>query len=256
VKDEAVDWDALVAEQVDYYRVRAQEYDDCWTREREHDFGEEFNRKWFADIDELRMWLSDLAPLGDVLELAAGTGMWTVELAAHADRVTAVDASDETLALCREKLAASAIATPVEYVVAEMFSWEPDRQYDTVSFSLWLTHVPPPRFEPFWELVDRALKPGGRFVLVDNAFPRQERAPNIEGMRWDGDEVEWALGHTRINLGISRRKLTDGRQFDIVKVFWRPEELRGRLADLGWDASIGETSNGAFIIGHGRRADR
>ncbi len=41
----------------------------------------------------------------DVLELAAGTGLWSARLAARASSLTCIDASPETLALNRERTA-------------------------------------------------------------------------------------------------------------------------------------------------------
>jgi hypothetical protein len=52
--------------------------------------------------------------------------------------------------------------------------------------------------------------------------------------------------------GIVARKLNDGRQFHIVKLFYRPEDLAAMLADLGWSASIGQTTN-YFIYGEVQR---
>src|SRR5688500_5739131 len=100
-----MDVDSLLAEQVAYYRARAPEYDDWWQRLHDYDHGPEFAAAWRAEIDQLRAWLEAAGPLGDVLELAAGTGNWTAELAPRATSVTAVDASPETLAVNAAKVA-------------------------------------------------------------------------------------------------------------------------------------------------------
>ena len=44
------------------------------------------------------------------------------------------------------------------------------------------------------------------------------------------------------------RKLNDGRQFKVVKVFHEPEELQARLVKMGWAASIRATAQ-FFIYG-------
>jgi cyclopropane fatty-acyl-phospholipid synthase-like methyltransferase len=103
-----------------------------------------------------------------VLELACGTGLWTVELARHATGVTAVDASPEVMEINRARLREAGHETSVRYVRADLFDWRPDDLYDAVFFGFWLSHVPPERFEAFWKLVRSALRPGGRAFFVDS----------------------------------------------------------------------------------------
>jgi SAM-dependent methyltransferase len=112
-----MDSDALVAEQVAYYRARADEYDDWWLRRHDYDDGQEFAAAWRRDIDQLKVWLHSHGPLGNTLELAAGTGNWTAELTTRATAVMAVDASPEALRINAAKLAPS--APRPSYVVAD-----------------------------------------------------------------------------------------------------------------------------------------
>ena len=220
----------LLAEQRRYYGARASEYDDWWFRRGRYAVDEDVARQWFGDVAELERELERFDPRGDVLELAAGTGTWTQQLLRHADRVTAVDASPEVLDLNRAKTGGAA-----EYVPADIFTWEPPRAFDACCFGFWLSHVPSSRFAAFWSLVERALKPDGRFFLVDNA----------------------RLGDSRHLVGasgeVARRSLADGREFDIVKRFWTPAQLEQEVAELGWQLTAGTTSNGFFIFGAGRR---
>jgi len=50
-----------------------------------------------------------------VLELACGTGLWTVELAHHAYSITAINASPEVLDINRSRLREAHPETPVRY---------------------------------------------------------------------------------------------------------------------------------------------
>src|SRR5918912_1913205 len=155
--------DRLLAEQRRYYRERAPEYDDWWYRRGTYALDPETAARWFADVAELEAALDAFGPRGDVLELAAGTGIWTKHLLRHADRVTAVDSAPEVLELNRARTDGAA-----EYVLADVFEWEPPREFDVCFFGFWHSHVPSGRFEAFWRLVGRALKPEGRAFLVDN----------------------------------------------------------------------------------------
>ena len=96
--------DALLTEQLDYYRARAGEYDRWWNREGRFDRGEEANARWFAEAAELEGVLERFDPRGDVLELACGTGLWTRHLVGYADTLTAVDGSEEVLAINRARV--------------------------------------------------------------------------------------------------------------------------------------------------------
>ncbi|MDQ4127766.1 MAG: class I SAM-dependent methyltransferase [Actinomycetota bacterium] len=219
----------LLEGQLAYYRARAGEYDQWFLREGRHDRGPEWNRRWFSEVEEVRRELDRFRPGGEVLELACGTGLWTVELARHAAGVTAVDASPEVLKINRARLKESRTGTPIRYVRADLFDWLPDGAYDVVFFGFWLSHVPPGRFAAFWDLVRSAVRPGGRAFFVDSlrAETRDEKERLGRAPR----------GHT------TTRRLNDGREFRIVKVFFEPAALERRLAELGWRFSVRATEN-------------
>ena len=246
-----IDWDAIHAEQVAYYRARAPEYDQWWNRQGDYDLGEEFNRVWRAEVAGLDAALERFAPAGQVLEVAAGTGIWTHRLSRYSTEITALDTAPEALAINRSRLAGS--NPPVRYIEADVFSWQPDRRFDVVSFAFWLTHVPPPRFDRFWSLVQDALRPDGRVFFVDNAPPRPELPVLGRRFACDGHQVEGIHSRTDLDLGVSVRRVHDGRRFQTIKVYWSPEDLQQRLRDLGWRAQV-ESTDWAFIYGHGTRA--
>jgi len=227
----------LLAEQARYYRERAGEYDDWWFRRGRYDHGPELGARWSAEIAELEAALDRFAPAGDVLELACGTGLWTARLGAHAESLTALDASAEVLALARVR----AQSSRVSFVQADIFSWEPPRHsFDVCFFSFWLSHVPDERFEAFWRKVELALRPRGRVFLIDSL--RHEQASAVDHrLPGDGDET-------------MERRLSDGREFRIVKRFHKAAALQRRLASLGWDARIEQTRE-FFLFGEASRAD-
>ncbi len=231
----------LLAEQAHYYRERAGEYDDWWLRRGRYDHGPETNARWFSDAAEAQAALDRFEPTGEVLELACGTGLWTERLAAHADRLTAIDGSSEMLELCRARVGEEGI----DYVQADLFEWEPERTYDVCFFSFWLSHVPNERFDAFWEKVGRGLRPNGRVFFVDSS--RHDLASAVDH-KLSAPEDPTML-----------RRLADGREYRIVKQFYEPGRLQARLAGLGWDVEVGETPE-FFVYGQGgqecsRKAD-
>lgn len=247
--------DALLESQIAYYRAHAPRYDDWWFRERRHDFGAEFRDSWNGQIQVLQAELRGMAPLGNVLELAGGTGNWTRELAMLADSVTVVDASPEAVAIARAKVSGS-----VSWLHDDIFLFRSARRYDTVFFGFWLSHVPPDRFQSFWELVGDCLETDGRVFFIDNADPRLGKAVAPElfsaGTR-DVDEarIRGIDSVTDLRTGVATRIAADGQSYDLVKVWWKPDELQTRLAGLGWDVEV-RTTEWAFIYGCGSRADR
>lgn len=226
---EPMDVDSLLAEQARYYRERAAEYDDWWFRRGRYDGGAGENARWFAEAAELEAALERFDPGGDVLELACGTGLWTRHLVRHARSLTALDASPEMLDLNRQRLGESA----VEYVLADLWSWRPPRRYDVCFFGFWLSHVPESRFAAFWQLVAETVGDSGRAFLVDS------------GSRLTNATVEWR-GERQ------RRRLADGREFDVVKRIHDPDELTQSLAALGWQAELRKTRT-FFLYGSAQR---
>jgi demethylmenaquinone methyltransferase/2-methoxy-6-polyprenyl-1,4-benzoquinol methylase len=132
-------------------------------------------------------------------------------------------------------------ADVVRHVHADIFSWKPDEAYDVVFFGFWLSHVPPAEFESFWSLVDTCLVPGGRVLFLDSLY----------------DSASSAKDHTAPDPAsvMTRRRLNDGDEFDIVKVFYEPSELATRLRALGWAITVDTTSR-FFLYGHGGRSSR
>jgi demethylmenaquinone methyltransferase/2-methoxy-6-polyprenyl-1,4-benzoquinol methylase len=221
----------ILAEQLAYYRARASEYDEWFQREGRYDHGHEHRRLWFEEVAVVEDALVAANPSGEILELACGTGIWTSVLARAASHLTAVDASPEVLQINSSRVGGAR----VEYVQADLFRWVPSKTYDFVFFAFWLSHVPEERFEAFWSVVKRSLRPGGRAFFIDSLA-----AP--EGTARD-QRVEQG--------GIVERRLNDGRTYRVVKIFHEPPALQERLRKGGWEASVRATPR-FFIYGTAR----
>lgn len=218
----------LITEQIAYYRARAPEYDEWFLREGRYDRGEAHRVQWMAELGEVQTALAGLGPLGRVLELAAGTGLWTQKLVPLCQELLAVDASPEVLEINRRRVG----SPKVSYLEADLFDWRPPERYDLVFMGFWLSHVPPGRFDELWTMVRAALRPGGRVFVVDSLHHPESTARD----------------HRLSDQGVVERRLNDGRSFAVVKVFYRPEELAARLAVLGFDGWTRQTES-FFIYG-------
>jgi len=223
----------ILAEQVAYYRARSGEYDEWWFRTGRYDRGAEVNAAWAADVAEVETALVaflDTACPRRALELACGTGLFTRFLAPRVARLRALDASPEVLTINRGRVAAS----NVDYDEVDLFAWQPEARYDFVFMSFWLSHVPNDRFEEFWIKVRDALADGGSAYVIDSGWDTTSTATNH--VRPDRDE------------GIAARKLNDGREYRVVKIFHEPAVLAQRLAALGLGSRIVHTAR-YFIHG-------
>jgi len=122
-----------------------------------------------------------------------------------------------------------------------------------VMMGFWLSHVPDERLDDFWALVDRALQPDGRVLILDSAHP--DLATMGAGAGYDVHYTSTAAVHSTVDLDIHRatRSLEDGREFEIVKRFWRPEEFVVDTTRRGWRFSAEETEH-FFFTAHGFHA--
>lgn len=226
----------FLARQQAYYDARAPEYDEWWDRKGRYDHGPEANSQWFRERDEVYAALADLHLTGRVLELACGTGNWTGVLAQSAARVMAVDGSAEMLEINRGRTQ----LPNVEYVQADLFQWAPAQSYDAVVFGFWLSHVPPEQLDPFLAKVRQALRPGGTVFFVDS---RRDPLTTTADQPLPPEEQPWLV-----------RRLRDGREFPIIKLFYEPIALQARFRDHSLEVEVRETAR-FFLYGMGTRGD-
>ncbi len=213
VSERGMDEEARIRAQIRFYRERARYYGGVLP----------------AD-DELDDRVLALCPTSQhCLELASGSGRWTMLLLGQCDQITAVDSSPEAHTLSRAR-----IADPrVEYIEADLFRFRPPAKYDLVFAGFWLSHVPPARFQSFWTMVSEALTPAGLVVMVD------------DGTRASAGVVRFENDPTGSG---PERRLPDGQVFSIVKVPHAPHELEARLGDLGWTASVTLLTPSIYVV--------
>jgi demethylmenaquinone methyltransferase/2-methoxy-6-polyprenyl-1,4-benzoquinol methylase len=224
----------MLAEQVEHYRRRAPIYDSWWQRTGRYEVDSKDRQAWLAEVDQVAAELDRFGARGSVLELAGGTGWWTRQLASTATTLTVVDSAPEAIAMNRQRVQRD----DVRYVEADLFDWAPDEPntFDVVFFSFWLSHVPRPRFDAFWVLVDHCLVPEGRAFLIDNRRPTAESGdPYVAA--YEGD--------------VQVRRLADGSELRVVKVYYEPGGLVAELHRLGWEAQVKTTAR--MVYGHARR---
>ena len=237
----------ILEEQKAYYRARAKEYDQWFYRRGRYDLGPAHTKQWEAEAGEVRRALTEVNLTGHVLDMAAGTGIWTQDLVQTAEHVTALDSSREMIELNRQRVQSS----NVTYTVADLFYWQPVIAYDAVFMGFWLSHVPPAQLYEFIGTMVGALKSGGKIFFVDSLMEPSATAKD------SAEEISGRKAADRLSSNdyvTMRRRLNDGREFQIVKVYYMPDDLADRFKTFNIDLVIKQTDN-FFIYGWGAKED-
>ncbi|WP_308161049.1 class I SAM-dependent methyltransferase [Cellulomonas sp. GbtcB1] len=124
--------------------------------------------RWAPD-ESLVAWAADgrlpLGPGTRVLELGCGPGRNAVWLAQQGCAVDALDLSATAVAWGRERAAEAGV--DVGFERADIFAWQPPAEpYDLVYDSGCFHHLPPHRRVSYRALLERTVRPGGRFGIA------------------------------------------------------------------------------------------
>jgi demethylmenaquinone methyltransferase/2-methoxy-6-polyprenyl-1,4-benzoquinol methylase len=225
----------LLQQQIDFYEADAAAYQ-AWLDSLAADENDS------ADAVAFRASMRALAPLvgevvsGRVLELAAGTGLFSQLLAQRADELVLVDSSPASLEIARNRLAV--FGSRMTYLLADLFSWVGTGDtFDAVCFAAWLHHVPEDRFDGFWSLVGQHLAPDGR-VLFNFATPHVTDDRPVP----PAPSIAFAAYHDATE-GLSIRDL-GGQRWTVVHQVWEPSTLEHRLRRLGWNVELRHPDRG------------
>ena len=210
-----------------YYQARAPEYDDWYLRRGRYEHGPIHDAAWNAELDAAGRWLDELPIHGDIVELAAGTGWWSPLLAAKGE-LSMYDGASAPLDRARERLVAHRLRAHLH--VRDAWA-EPERPVDAIFTGFWLSHVPRARLDEFLGIARRWLKPGGTFAFIDSLSDPQSSAAD----------------HPAPADDVSVRRLSDGQEFTIVKVYYEPAELESALIRAGF-TGVHVTTTGRFFL--------
>lgn len=186
-----------------YYAQRAPAYDRVYARPERQ-----------ADLRAIEGWIAGPFAGRRVLEVAAGTGWWTVHAARDAADWLATDTSAETLAIARAR---PAMPKPVRFALADAYALDAlgELGFDAAFAGFWWSHVPVERLRAWIDHLCGRLAPGARVVFVDNRFVPGSSTPvartDLAGNTWQ------------------RRSLDDGSVHEVLKNFPSRDEVRSIL---------------------------
>jgi demethylmenaquinone methyltransferase/2-methoxy-6-polyprenyl-1,4-benzoquinol methylase len=242
----------IIEAQKSYYQARAQEYDEWFYRRGRYDHGPEHTRQWQAEAEEVCGALAAANLTGQVLDVAAGTGIWTQELVKTADHVTALDSSPEMLELNHRRLPGN----QVTYTLTDLFYWQPVMSYNAIFMGFWLSHVPLALMYNFIGTMAGALAPGGKLFFVDSLPEVSSTARDqVNTLAQSLAQRAESPANLESDYGVITRRLSDGREFQVVKVFYLPNDLVNRFKAHDIHITVKQTAN-FFIYGWSAKLDK
>jgi SAM-dependent methyltransferase len=200
-------------ELLDYYGRRAGEYERIYEKPERQ-----------ADLQRVRRWLRAELAGHRILELACGTGYWTAWLAPVAESIVATDVHPAVLSLAQQK---PYPPDRVRIEVADAYDLSGVAGDFTAAFgAFWWSHVPRERQDDFLASLDARLGPGALVVLLDNRYIEGSSTP-IERQDRGGNTYQ-------------RRRLTDDREYVVMKNFPSRPELQTAFAPFARDLTLTE----------------
>jgi SAM-dependent methyltransferase len=192
---------ATATDMASYYARRAAEYDAIYHKPERQ-----------ADLRAMEAALPACFSGRRVLEIACGTGWWTVHGARDATRWLATDLNEETLAVARSK----PLPACVELRTMDAFGFDGlgAEGFDAAFAGHWWSHLPRAVLPDWLELLHAHLEPGARVVMLDNRYVEGSSTPIA---RRDDEGNTW-----------QRRVLADGSTHEVLKNF--PTEAEARAA--------------------------
>ncbi len=189
----------------DYYNRRAFEYESIYFRPDE---------PRLYELEDQARALRDWLRGRDVLEIAAGTGWWTVHAASVAKSMTATDINENTLEIAKLKPLDN-----VRFEIADAYHLEKlQGKFDACLACFWLSHVSRTRVKEFLDGLHKRLEPGSRCFLADNLYD-----PNVGGVLVEepGNADTYKI-----------RTWRDGSENKVLKNYYPEDELQTMLAGM------------------------
>lgn len=218
-----------------YYAARAAEYEQVYAKPERQ-----------AELRALEAALPGLFAGRRVLELACGTGWWTLHGARDANFWLATDLNRETTAIARAKPQPAVVrfATVDALTLAELGPQAVGGGFDAAFAGFWWSHVPRAQLGAWRDTWLARLAPGARVLLLDNRYVPGSSTP-LSAADAAGDTWQ-------------QRRLADGSTHRVRKNFPHEGELEAWAApwarDWRWhDGALGLVHYWAFEFTVGAR---
>ena len=192
---------------ISYYDDRAAEYEKIYSKPERQ-----------GDLEQVTRFLQEACHQKSVLEVACGTGYWTLRIAQSAASVHAIDINRRMIDLARQK---PGLAGKASFDLGDIYSYTSSRRYACLFGGFIWSHVPHQELDGFLEKMSRLVAPGGRMIFVDNTYVEGSNLPLVET-----DEQ----GNT-----YQSRTLENGRTYTVLKNFPAADFILHKLSAVADD---------------------
>jgi ubiquinone/menaquinone biosynthesis C-methylase UbiE len=142
----------------EYYSKRAREYERIYNRD---------DPVRQAEQNKIAMEIKGIFPKRKILEVACGTGYWTVVLSDVARRITAIDVSDDVLEIARAKR----YRCPVDFQKLDAYKLPYERNaFDGGLANFWFSHIPKEKIDSFLDGFHLVLMDDAPVFMTDNVY--------------------------------------------------------------------------------------
>jgi ubiquinone/menaquinone biosynthesis C-methylase UbiE len=207
--------EGLGAEQDAYYVAIADQFEQEWYGSREADAQHAQDLQHMAEA-------VDAFARGDLLEVGAGSGHWTLRCLNAGARVTVVEPSETMRSVTRRRLTGAGKTARLMLGRSEAIPLG-DHKMDRCLLAFVLSHLDASTREATFKEVVRVVRPGGELLMMDS-------------LRHDGDPSVQVV-----------RRIVNGQPFRVLKVYLRPEEVATMIDPIARVQEM-RTLNHAWIL--------
>lgn len=189
---------------IEYYKKRAQEYEEIYAKPERQ-----------KSIEECKLYLRNIFKGRSLLEIACGTGFWTVEIAKTAKSIHATDINQEVIEIAKTKEFSNNKPT---FDIQDFYLFPENIQYNGVFLGFFYSHIAKTDL-PF--LIKKLIKVSEADTVIcflDNLY--------VEGKSTKISRIDANQNTYQI------RKLKDGTEYEILKNFPSKKELKELVAGV------------------------